>query len=115
MKRQTCLISKGLFLHICATFAAALVSVATMNASQPQSALAPGRRELWFVVHEICLPVYRSFGVAFPCTEVNIANELNRGFAVLQASSTARHHCSFKYSACWQQSRPPSAGYRAAI
>jgi CDP-diacylglycerol pyrophosphatase len=32
----------------------------------------------------ICLPAYRSIGVAFPCAEVNIANSLDRGFAVLQ-------------------------------
>src|SRR3984893_1376259 len=39
----------------------------------------------------MCLPAYRSIGVAFPCAEVNIANGLDRGFAVLQAPSSAAH------------------------
>jgi CDP-diacylglycerol pyrophosphatase len=32
-----------------------------------------------------------NIGVAFPCAEVNIANGLDRGFAVLQAPSSAAH------------------------
>jgi CDP-diacylglycerol pyrophosphatase len=39
----------------------------------------------------MCLPAHRSIGVAFPCAEVNIANGLARGFAVLQAPSSAAH------------------------
>jgi CDP-diacylglycerol pyrophosphatase len=37
------------------------------------------------------VPAYRSIGVAFPCAEVNIANGLARGFAVLQAPSSTAH------------------------
>src|ERR1700720_1580129 len=53
--------------------------------------LLRNRGELGFVVHDLCLPAYRSIGVAFPCAEVNIANGLDRGFAVLQAPSNAAH------------------------
>lgn len=36
-------------------------------------------------------PAYQSIGVAFPCAEVNIADDLDRGFAVLQTPSSATH------------------------
>src|SRR5262245_20285284 len=62
-----------------------------MVAAEPQSVSAASRGGLWFVVHDICLPAYQSIGVAFPCLEVNIANGLDRGFAVLQAPSSPAH------------------------
>jgi CDP-diacylglycerol pyrophosphatase len=71
--------------------AATIGLIAAMVAGQPHSVWAANRRELWFVVHHMCLPAYRSIGVAFPCAEVNIANGLDRGFAVLQAPSSAAH------------------------
>jgi CDP-diacylglycerol pyrophosphatase len=46
---------------------------------------------LWAVVHDICVPAYQSIGVGFPCAEVSIADGLERGFAVLQAPSSATH------------------------
>ena len=46
---------------------------------------------MWVVVHDICLPAYQGIGVAFPCAEVNIANGLDRGFAVLRTPSSATH------------------------
>jgi CDP-diacylglycerol pyrophosphatase len=73
------------------TFAAAMGLIAAMVAGQPHSVSAANHGELWFVVHNMCLPAYRSIGVAFPCAEVNIANGLGRGFAVLQAPSSATH------------------------
>jgi IstB-like ATP binding protein/CDP-diacylglycerol pyrophosphatase len=36
-------------------------------------------------------PAYQSIGVGFPCAEVNIADGLERGFAVLRAPSSATH------------------------
>jgi CDP-diacylglycerol pyrophosphatase len=69
-----------------------------MVAGQPQSASAANRAAsaanrdgLWFVVHDVCLPAYQSIGVAFPCLKVEIANGLDRGFAVLQSPSSAAH------------------------
>jgi hypothetical protein len=73
------------------TFAATMGLIAAMVAGPSQYVSAAKRGELWFVVHDICLPAYRSIGVAFPCLEVNIANSLDRGFAVLQAPSSATH------------------------
>src|ERR1700756_1766170 len=35
--------------------------------------------------------------------------------SIFRKGPTARHHCCFKYSACRQQSRPASAGYREAL
>jgi CDP-diacylglycerol pyrophosphatase len=55
------------------------------------ASLASDRNGLWAVVHDICLPAYQGIGVAFPCVEVNIANGLDRGFAVLQKPSSATH------------------------
>ena len=77
----------GSRLHKLATFFTAIGFIAAIAASQP----AANRGGLWFVVHGICLPAYQSVGVAFPCLEVNIANGLDRGFAVLQAPSSAAH------------------------
>jgi CDP-diacylglycerol pyrophosphatase len=77
--------------HKLASFAAAIDMIAAIAAGQPQSASATSGGGLWFVVHDICLPGYQSIGVAFPCLEVNIANGLDRGFAVLQAPSSAAH------------------------
>ena len=73
------------------TFAAATGLIGAMVAGEPHTVSAANRGELWFVVHNMCLPAYRSIGVAFPCLEVNIANGLDRGFAVLQAPSSASH------------------------
>jgi CDP-diacylglycerol pyrophosphatase len=72
-------------------FAAATGLIAAMIVGQPQSASAANRDELWFVVHDMCLPAYQSIGVAFPCLEVNIGDGVDRGFAVLQAPSSAAH------------------------
>jgi len=52
---------------------------------------AADRNALWVVVNDICLPAYRGIGVAFPCAEINIAEGLDRGFAVLQTPSSAAH------------------------
>jgi CDP-diacylglycerol pyrophosphatase len=71
--------------------AATMGLIATMVAGQSHSVSGANRGELWFVVHDICLPAYRSIGVAFPCAEVNIANGVDRGFAVLQTPSSAAH------------------------
>jgi CDP-diacylglycerol pyrophosphatase len=43
------------------------------------------------VVHDICLPAFQSIGVAFPCADINIADGLDRGFAVVQAPSSETH------------------------
>lgn len=53
--------------------------------------LASDRDGLWAVVHDICLPAYQNIGVAFPCSEVNIAKGLDRGYAVLRAPSSITH------------------------
>jgi CDP-diacylglycerol pyrophosphatase len=60
-------------------------------ANLPHSASAANRGGLWAVVHDICVPAYQSIGVGFPCAEVNIADGLERGFAVLRAPSSATH------------------------
>jgi CDP-diacylglycerol pyrophosphatase len=78
-------------LHKLATFVARIGLIAPIAAGQPQSASAANRGGLRFVVHDICLSAYQSIGVAFPCLKVNIANGLDRGFAVLQAPSSAAH------------------------
>jgi hypothetical protein len=72
-------------------FAATMGLIAATVAGPSQYVSAANRGELWFVVHDMCLPAYRSIGVAFPCAEINIANGLDRGFAVLQAPSSAAH------------------------
>jgi CDP-diacylglycerol pyrophosphatase len=65
---------------------------ATVVARMPHFVLAAdNRNELWVVVHDICLPAYEGIGVAFPCAEINIADGLDRGFAVLQAPSSETH------------------------
>jgi CDP-diacylglycerol pyrophosphatase len=65
--------------------------ILTTIGNLPQSAAAANRGGLWIVVHDICLPAYKSIGVGFPCAEVNIAEGLERGFAVLRAPSSATH------------------------
>ncbi|MCI0736078.1 MAG: CDP-diacylglycerol diphosphatase [Beijerinckiaceae bacterium] len=60
-------------------------------AGVPQSALAAGRNALWTVVHDICLPAFQGIGVAFPCSGINIAYGLDRGFAIIQTLSSATH------------------------
>ena len=72
-------------------FSAALGLAAAAAAAQPHSVPAANRDELWFVVHDMCLPVYNSVGAAFPCLEINVDNGLDRGFAVLQAPLSATH------------------------
>jgi CDP-diacylglycerol pyrophosphatase len=73
------------------TLAAAISLSAAIVAGLLHSVSAADRDELWFIVHEICLPAYRSLGIAFPCAEVNITQGLERGFAVLQTPSSATH------------------------
>src|SRR5262245_8830503 len=73
------------------TIFSAALGLAAAAASQPHSVPAANRDELWFVVHDMCLPVYHSVGVAFPCLEINIDNGPDRGFAVLQAPLSATH------------------------
>jgi CDP-diacylglycerol pyrophosphatase len=78
-------------LHKITMFAASTGLIAAVVAGQLHSVSAANRTALWAVVHDICLPAYRSIGVAFPCLEVNIGDGLDRGFAVLQAPSSATH------------------------
>jgi CDP-diacylglycerol pyrophosphatase len=98
-ERQTCLcfhpatssISKGFLLHKFSMSAVITGLIGVIFAGQPHSVSAANRSGLWVVVHDLCLPAYRSIGVAFPCAEVNIANGVDRGFAVLKAPSSATH------------------------
>jgi CDP-diacylglycerol pyrophosphatase len=90
IRRQAAFRTRSL-LHKVTTFAATMGLIAAMVAGQPHSVSAANGSELWFVVHDLCLPAYRSIGVAFPCAEVNIANGLDRGFVVLRAPSSAAH------------------------
>ncbi|HUI20519.1 MAG TPA: CDP-diacylglycerol diphosphatase [Methylocella sp.] len=72
-------------------FAAIVGLVVTTVTALPFSVLAASRDGLWVVVHDICLPAYQEIGVAFPCAEVDIANGVDRGFAVLETPSSATH------------------------
>jgi CDP-diacylglycerol pyrophosphatase len=74
-----------------AILSAAMGLAAAVAAAQPHSVAAADRSELWFVVHDMCLPAYRSTDVPFPCLEVNNANGEERGYAVLQAPLSATH------------------------
>ena len=74
-----------------ANFAGTMGLILATVAGLPHSVAAANRNGLWIVVHDICLPVYQSIGVAFPCAAVNIAGGLDRGFAVLQTPSSATH------------------------
>ncbi len=47
----------------------------------PQAKAAAGRNALWYVVHDLCLPLRRALGLSFPCLDV----DEKRGFAVLRA------------------------------
>ncbi|MGB6325023.1 MAG: CDP-diacylglycerol diphosphatase [Methylocella sp.] len=76
-------------MHNVKSFAATMGLILAMVAGLPHSVSATNRSGLWVVVHDICLPAYRAIGVAFPCAEVNIANGLDRGFAVLHEPSSA--------------------------
>jgi CDP-diacylglycerol pyrophosphatase len=78
-------------LHKVTSFAATMGLIVATVAGLPQSVSAASRSGLWVVVHDICLPAYQGIGVAFPCVEVNIANGLDRGYAVLQTPSSATH------------------------
>jgi CDP-diacylglycerol pyrophosphatase len=78
-------------LHKVTSFAATMGLVLATVAGLPYSVSAANRSGLWVVVHDICLPAYQGIGVAFPCAEVNVANGLDRGFAVLQTPSSAAH------------------------
>jgi CDP-diacylglycerol pyrophosphatase len=84
-------VSKGFLLHKVTSFAATTGLILATVAGLPHFVSAANRSGLWVVVHDICLPAYRGIGVAFPCAEVNIANGLDRGFAVLQTPSSATH------------------------
>jgi CDP-diacylglycerol pyrophosphatase len=83
------LISGAAYLVKIAGLAASLMLVVASGLTQ--SALAANRDALWAVVHNFCLPAYSAIGLAFPCTEVNIANGVERGFAVLRLPSSATH------------------------
>ena len=78
-------------MHKVTTFAATMGLILATVAGLPHSISAANRSGLWIVVHDICLPAYQGIGVAFPCAEVNIANGLDRGFAVLRAPSSSTH------------------------
>jgi CDP-diacylglycerol pyrophosphatase len=78
-------------LHKFSTFAVAMGLTGAIFAGQPGSVSATNRSGLWFVVHDLCLPAYRTIGLPFPCAEVNIADGLDRGFVVLQTLSNATH------------------------
>jgi CDP-diacylglycerol pyrophosphatase len=84
-------ISKGFVLRKVTRFAATMGLILATIANLPHSASAANRGGLWVVVHDICVPAYQSIGVGFPCSEVNIADGLERGFAVLRAPSSATH------------------------
>jgi CDP-diacylglycerol diphosphatase len=84
-------VSGGFLLHKVTSFAATMGLLLATAAGLPHSVSAANRNGLWVVVHDICLPAYQGIGVAFPCAEVNIANGLDRGFAVLQTPSSATH------------------------
>jgi CDP-diacylglycerol pyrophosphatase len=71
--------------------ATSLILIIVTVAGLPHSAAAANRGALWAIVHDFCLPVYQAIGMAFPCAEVNIANGLDRGFAVLRTLSSAAH------------------------
>jgi len=72
-------------------FTATMGLILATHANLPQSASAANRDELWAVVHDICVPAYQSIGVGFPCSEVSIADGLERGFAVLRVPSSMTH------------------------
>lgn len=74
-----------------AKVAAATALVLAVNAGTAHAAFAANRSALWTVVHDICLPAYQRFGVAFPCIEVNIADGLDRGFVLLQKPLSPAH------------------------
>ncbi len=80
-----------ILVHKLISFAASTGLIFAMVADLPRSLPAANRSGLWVVVHDICLPAYQRIGVAFPCAEVNIANGLDRGFAVLRTPSSAAH------------------------
>jgi CDP-diacylglycerol pyrophosphatase len=83
--------SERLLLHKRSRFAAALGLILAAVTGLPRSVPAADRNALWVVVNDICLPAYRGIGVAFPCAEINIAEGLDRGFAVLKTPSSAAH------------------------
>ncbi|MGH6794221.1 MAG: CDP-diacylglycerol diphosphatase [Methylocella sp.] len=78
-------------MHKVSHFAASMGLIVATVAGLPYFVSAADRNALWVVVHDICLPAYQSIGVAFPCIEVNIADGLERGFAVLQEPLNATH------------------------
>jgi CDP-diacylglycerol pyrophosphatase len=84
-------ISEGFVLRKVTSFAATMGLILATIANLPNSASAANRGGLWAVVHDICVPAYQSIGVGFPCSEVSIADGLERGFAVLRAPSSATH------------------------
>jgi CDP-diacylglycerol pyrophosphatase len=84
-------ISEGFVLRKVTGFATTMGLILATIANLPHSASAANRGELWVVVHDICVPAYQSIGVGFPCTQVSIADGLERGFAVLRAPSSTTH------------------------
>ena len=83
--------SEGFLLHKVIRIAAIFGLILAATAALPPFILAANRDELWVVVHDICLPAYRSVGMPFPCAEIDIANGLDRGHAVLKAPLSATH------------------------
>jgi CDP-diacylglycerol pyrophosphatase len=84
-------VSEGFVLRKVTSFAATMGLILATIANLPNSASAANRGGLWAVVRDICVPAYQSIGVGFPCSEVSIADGLERGFAVLRAPSSATH------------------------
>ena len=84
-------ISEGFLLPKVTCFAATMGLILATIANLPHSASAANRGGLWAVVRDIFVPAYQSIGVGFPCSEVSIADGLERGFAVLRAPSSATH------------------------
>jgi CDP-diacylglycerol pyrophosphatase len=83
-------VSEGFVLRKVTSFAATMGLILATIANLPHSASAANRGG-WAVVHDIYVPAYQSIGVGFPCSEVSIADSLERGFAVLRAPSSATH------------------------
>ncbi|MBO0734600.1 MAG: CDP-diacylglycerol diphosphatase [Methylocapsa sp.] len=84
-------INLGLVLHKLPIYAATLGLGGAIVLAQASSLSATSRGGLWAVVQGLCLPAYQSVGVAFPCAEVDIANGLSRGFAVLRVPASTVH------------------------
>lgn len=70
--------------------AAAALALATIGARggvQPRDA----RNALWTLVRYLCVPHKQLAGLDFPCESVNIAQGLDRGFAIVRAPPGSGH------------------------